>query len=118
MRRYPTGSRAQLDAGDIEFDIYKRARELMELSGLKMLPEQEVQAGGVHLWPLTRQGSTASNGYAIREYTCPMRHMYKHRGAGPCRLGADHANYADFSNLARPPKIKLRGFNPERWGME
>ena len=40
------------------------------------------------------------------------------RGAGPCRLGADHADYADFSNPARPPKIKLRGFDPERWGME
>ena len=38
-----------------------------------------------------------------------------HRGAGPCRLGADHADYADFSNPARPQKIKLRGFNPERW---
>ena len=39
---YPTGSCAQLDAEDIEFDIYKRARELMELSSLKMLLEQEV----------------------------------------------------------------------------
>ena len=50
VRRYPTGGRALLDAEDIEFDIYNRARESMELSGLKMLPEQEVQAGGVHLW--------------------------------------------------------------------
>ena len=41
-----------------------------------------------------------------------------HRGAGPCRLRADHADYADFSNLARPPKIKLGGFNPEGGGME
>ena len=61
----------------IEFDIHKRARELMKLSGLKMLPEQEVQAGCVHQWRLTRQASTASNGYAIREYSRPMRHMYK-----------------------------------------
>ena len=49
MRRYPTGGCAQLDAEDIEFDIYKRARESMELSCLRMFPEQEVQAGGVHL---------------------------------------------------------------------
>ena len=54
MRRNLTGDRAQLDAEDIEFDIYKRARELMELSCLKKLPEQEVQAGGVHLLRLTR----------------------------------------------------------------
>ena len=53
----------------------------MELSGLKMLPEQEVQAGGVHLRRLTLQASTASNGYAVREYACPMRHMYK------CKVG-------------------------------
>jgi hypothetical protein len=65
VRRYETGDRAQLDAEDIEFDIYKHARELMELSGIKMLPEQEVQAGGVHLWRLIRQATTASNGYAI-----------------------------------------------------
>ena len=75
MHRYPTGCRSQLDAEDIELDIKKRARELMELSGLKMLPKQEVQAGGVHLWRLTRQANTASNGYAICEYACPMRHM-------------------------------------------
>ena len=42
VRRYQTGGLAQLDAEDIEFDIYKHARELMELSGLKMLPEQEL----------------------------------------------------------------------------
>ena len=30
--------------------------------------------------------------------------LIKHRGPGPCRLGADHA---DFSNPARPLKIKL-----------
>ncbi len=41
VRRYPTGGRALLDAEDIEFDIYKRAREFMELSCMKMLPEQE-----------------------------------------------------------------------------
>ena len=69
MRRYPIGGRAQLDAEDIEFDIYKRARELMELSGLKILPEQEVQADGVHLWRLTRQASTASNRSVIRKNT-------------------------------------------------
>ncbi len=46
---YPTDSRAQLDAEDIELDIYKQARELMKLSSMKMLPEQEEQAGCVHL---------------------------------------------------------------------
>ena len=75
-RRYPTGGRALLDSEDIEFDIYKRARELMESSGMKMLPEQEVQAGGLHLWRLRRQANSFSNGFAIREFQCPMRHMY------------------------------------------
>ena len=41
-----------------------------------------------------------------------------HRGASPCRLGADHADYADFSNLARPPKtmpekMSIMKFDPK-----
>ncbi len=47
--------KSQLDAQDTYFDMYKRAREMMELSGMKMLPEQEAQAGGLHLWQLIRQ---------------------------------------------------------------
>ena len=93
VHRYPTGGRAQLDADDIEFDIYKRAREVMELSGLKMLPEQEVQVGGVHLWRLTCQASTASNGFAIREYACPMRHMYK------CKVGLRIVEALEFMQV-------------------
>jgi hypothetical protein len=49
VRRYPTGGRMQLEAEDIDFDIYKQTRELMKPSGMKMLPEQEVQASSVHL---------------------------------------------------------------------
>jgi hypothetical protein len=57
VRRYATGGRAQLDTEDIDFDIYKQACESMESSGMKMLPQQEVQAGGVHLWQLRRQAT-------------------------------------------------------------
>ncbi len=73
VRRYLTGDHAQRDADDNHdyFDIYKQAGELMELSGMKMLPEQEVQAGGVHLWQIKRQASSSSNGYAICEFSCP-----------------------------------------------
>ena len=77
VRSYATGGRTLLDAEDIEFDIHKRAREFMELSCLKMLLEQEVQAGGVHLWQLRRQATSASNGFAIREFQCPMCHLCK-----------------------------------------
>jgi hypothetical protein len=77
VRCYATGGRAQLDTEDIDFDIYKQARELMELSSMKMLPQQEVQAGCVHLWRLRRQATSASNGFAIREFQCPMRHLCK-----------------------------------------
>ncbi len=42
-----------------------------------MLPEQEVQASGLHLWRLRRQANSFSNGFAIRDFQCPMRHMYK-----------------------------------------
>ncbi len=68
VRHYATGGRAQLDTEEIEFDIYKQDRESMELSGMKMLPQQKVQAGGVHLWQLRRQATSASNSFAIREF--------------------------------------------------
>ena len=63
VRRYATGGRAQLDTEDIDFENYKKAREMMESSGMIMLPQQEVQAGGVHLWQLRRQATSASNGF-------------------------------------------------------
>ncbi len=44
VRHYLTGWRAQLDAEDIDFDIYEQARESIEVSSMKMLPEQNVQA--------------------------------------------------------------------------
>ena len=93
VRRYPTGCCPQLDAEDIAFDIYKHSRELMELRGLKMLPEQEVQAGGVHLWQLILQASTASYGYDIREFACPMRHICK------CKAGLRIVEAAGFMQL-------------------
>jgi hypothetical protein len=77
VRRYATGGRAQLDAEDIDFDIYKQAREFMEMSSMKMLPQQEVQAGCVHLWQLKLQATAASKEFAIQEYKCPIRHLYK-----------------------------------------
>ena len=39
VRRYATGGRAQLDVEDIDFDIYKKARELMESSGIILAHE-------------------------------------------------------------------------------
>ena len=63
VRRYATGGRAQLDVEDIDFDIYKKARKLMESSGMIILPQQEEQAGGVRLWQLRRQVTSASNGF-------------------------------------------------------
>ena len=90
MRRYPTGGRAQL-----EFDIYQRARDLMHLSCLSMLPEQEVPVSNMHLWQLVRQASTASNGAAIREFACPMRHMRK------CKVGLCIVEGPGFMQLER-----------------
>ncbi len=69
------------------------SRELMELSGMKMLPEQEVQAGGVHLWQLKRQANSVSNGFAIRAYSCLMSHMYK------CNFGLRIVEVPDFMQL-------------------
>ena len=39
VRRYATGGRAQLDVEDIDFDIYKKARYLMESSSMILAHE-------------------------------------------------------------------------------
>ncbi len=97
VRRYATGCRAQLDTEDIDLDIYKKARELMESSGMIMLPQQEVQAGCVHLWQLRRQATSAagsaSNGFAICEFQCPMRHLCK------CNIGLRIVESPGFMQL-------------------
>ena len=68
---------AQLDAGDIDFDVYKHACELMELSCMKRLPEQDVQAGNVHLWQPTLQASCflQLDGLAFLKFRLPLCHL-------------------------------------------
>ena len=80
---------------DIDFDIYKKARELMESSGMIMLPQQEVQAGGVQFWQLRRQATSASNGFAMREFQCLMRHLCK------CNVGLRIVEGPGFMQLER-----------------
>ncbi len=46
-RGYRTCIRARFDEEDISLDIYQRARDLMELSGNKMLPEQDPPKNGL-----------------------------------------------------------------------
>ena len=95
VRRYVTGGRAQLDSEDIEFDIYQRARDLMHLSGLRLLPEQVLPESNVHLWQLVRQATTAMNGAAIRQFACPMRHLCK------CKAGLRIVEGPGFMQLER-----------------
>jgi hypothetical protein len=95
VRRYATGGRAQLDSEDIEFDIYQRARDLMHLSGLRLLPEQVLPDSNVHLWQLVRQATTAMNGAAIRQFACPMRHLCK------CKAGLRIVEGPGFMQLER-----------------
>jgi hypothetical protein len=60
-RRYTTGSCTQLDADseDVEFDIYKHALGLKELSRRKLMLEQDMQIINLYLLDLIL---TASNG--------------------------------------------------------
>jgi hypothetical protein len=112
VRRYPTGCRAQLDVGDIHFDIYKLAHELMESSSMKILPQQEVQASGLHLWQLKRQATSAPNDFAIREFQCPMRHLCKcniglHIVEGPGLLQLERLGMHDWQSHDTPPRSAL-----------
>ena len=44
----------------------------MELSGQKMLPDQDEAPNGLHLWTFKRKANAASNGVTIREIQCPL----------------------------------------------
>ena len=72
IRRYKTCYGARLDAEVIQFDMYQKAKYLMELSGQRMCPEQEQVPKGMHLWRFTRE-ITAATGVTIREFECPLR---------------------------------------------
>ncbi len=97
VRRYATGGRVLLGAEDVEFDIYKRASKFMELSCLKILPEQEVQAGGVYLWQLRRQANSFSIGFVVLEFQCPLRLMCKmQRLIAHCRGSGFYAARAEW----------------------
>ena len=50
IRRYKTCYGARLDDEDIALDMYQKAKYLMELSGQRMVPEQEQAPKGMHLW--------------------------------------------------------------------
>ena len=95
VRRYRTCIRARFDQEDISFDIYQRARDLMELSGHKMLPEQEPPKKGLHLWTLKRTANAVSNGVSIREYACPLRFRCN------CRVGLRVVQGDRFIQLER-----------------
>ena len=73
--------RARFDDEDISFDIYQHARDLIELSGNKLLPEQEPPKNGLHLWTLKRKANAVSNRVSIREYACPLHFRCN------CRVG-------------------------------
>jgi hypothetical protein len=72
---YETSNTALVDPEDRKYDQYQHAREWMEISGMKMLPEQIPERDELHLWKLFRSARSASNGISIREYKCPMRHQ-------------------------------------------
>ncbi len=62
---------------------------------MKILPQQVVQVGGVHLWQLRRQTTSASNDFAIHEFQCPMRH------SSQCNVGLHIVEGPGFMQLER-----------------
>ncbi len=72
------------DAENIDFDIYKQAGILMELSCMELLQNRKCKQAAysaVPLWQFKWQATSSSNGYAVYELLCPMRHMYN------CKVG-------------------------------
>ena len=94
MRRYKTCYGARFDEEDIQFDMYQKARALMELSGQRMVPEQDQAPKGMHLWRFLRETKTASN-VTIREYECPLRFVCD------CRVGLRTVEGVGYIQLER-----------------
>ncbi len=95
VRRYRTRIRAHFDEEDISFDVYQPARDLMELSGKKMLPGQDPPKNGLHLWTPKRKANAVSNGVSIREYSCPLRFRCN------CLVGVSFVQGDNFIHLRR-----------------
>ena len=96
IRRYDTSNTARLDPEDRKYDQYQHARDWMEKSGMKMLPEHIPERDELHLWKLFRSSRAASNrGVSIREYKCPMLHL------SGCRAGLRIVRCDGFEQLER-----------------
>ena len=95
VHKYKTCYGARFDDEDIKFDMYQKARTLMELSGQKMLPGQDEAPNGLHLWRFKRQANAASNGVTIREFQCPLRFICN------CRVGLRTVEGVGFIQLER-----------------
>ena len=67
----------------------------MELSGQKMLPDQDEPPNGLHLRTFKRQANAASNGVTIREFQCPLRFICN------CRVGLRTVEGIGFIQLER-----------------
>ncbi len=65
IRWYDTSNTARLDPEDRKYDQYQHAREWMEKSSMKMLPEQIPEWDELHLWKLFRRARSANNGSAF-----------------------------------------------------
>ena len=94
IRIYKTCYGARLDDEDIAFDMYQKAKQLMELSGQRMVPEQEQAPKGMHLWTLKRE-TTAAHGVTIREFKCPLRFVCQ------CRVGLRIVEGVGYVQLER-----------------
>ena len=116
IRRYRTCYGARLDDEDIAFDMYQKAKYLMELSGQRMVPEQEEAPKGMHLWTLKRE-TTDAKGVTIREFECPLRFVCQCRvglriveGVGYVQLerrGLHNINsHVDETNYDEPPELE------------
>jgi hypothetical protein len=95
IRWYDTSNTARLDPEDRKYDQYQHARDWMEKSVMKMLPDQIPEREELHLWKLFRSARSASNGVSFREYKCPMRHQSN------CRAGLCIVRGNGFEQLER-----------------
>jgi hypothetical protein len=62
---YDTSNTALLDPEDRKYYQYQHAREWMQKSCMKMLPELIPELDKLHLWKLFRSARSASNGVSI-----------------------------------------------------
>ncbi len=74
IKSWVTGDCAEMEDSDIKNELHNLAREYMEQSKLKRLPNHKGNPTDIGLWKLTREQFKARSGITQQVYRCAMHY--------------------------------------------